>query len=304
MFSCWMMVPWIWILKFFSRETSFQTLLSLVPAIYLKDFESLKTSGNLQLDGMLSGVMKDSLLPDAKLNLQVSDGYFAYPDLPKDVSDVQISLKVDYKGADMDETLVDLELFHLLLGGNPFDLSMKVDHPVSDMHVAGKAKGSIDFASLQDIVPMEDVNLDGKLEADLRWDTKMSYIEDENYEQVDLDGSLIIEGLVLETPDIPVPIVLETMNMLFSPRIVELAALDLKMGSSDLHMKGELENFIPYVFADQTVSGRLDVRSTLLDANELMPELEETGEMDEVPGDTLVPVLPDSLAEPSASKNS
>jgi len=289
-------------LKFFSKETSFQTLLSLVPAIYLQDFEELKTSGNLLLEGTVIGMMKDSILPDAKLKLQVQDGYFAYPDLPKDVSDVQISLLVDYRGTDMDQTLVDLETFHLLLGGNPFDLSMQVDHPMSDMHVAGSAKGRIDFASLQDIVPMEDVSLNGKLDADLRWDTKMSYIEEENYEQVDLDGSLGIQGLVLETPEIPVPLVLEQMMLLFNPRMVELAVLDLKMGASDLHMEGELENFIPYVFAGQTVSGRLDVQSTLLDANELMPELEEAAELDELPGDTLVPVQPDSLAEPASIK--
>ena len=140
-------------LKFFSRETSFQTLLSLVPAIYMKDFETLKTSGNLQLDGTVSGVMKDTILPDATFNLQVTDGYFAYPDLPKDVSDVQISLQVNYKGADMDETTVDLDQFHLLLGGNPFDISLKVDHPISDMHVAGAAKGRIDFATLKDDPP-------------------------------------------------------------------------------------------------------------------------------------------------------
>ncbi len=286
-------------LKFFSRETTFQTLLSLVPALYLQEFESLKTSGNLQLDGTVSGLMKDSILPDAKLNLQVRDGYFSYPDLPKDVSDVQISLLVDYKGSDMDETLVDLQNFHLLLGGNPFDLRLQVDHPVSDMHVAGKATGRIDFASLQDIVPMEDMSLDGRLETDLRWDTKMSYIENETFEEVELEGFLLIEGMVLESPDIPVPILLETMNMLFSPRIVELKGLDVKMGSSDLHMEGELENFIPYVFAGETVSGRLDVSSNLLNSNELIPELEDSEKGAELPGDTIVPVRPDSLAEPA-----
>jgi hypothetical protein len=145
---------------------------------------------------------------------------------------------------------------------------------------------------------MEDMRLAGRLETDLRWDTKMSYIEEERFEEVDLDGSLLIVGMVLETPEIQVPVVLETMNMLFSPRIVELTALDLKMGASDLHMEGKLENFIPYVFAGETVSGRLDVRSALLDANELMPELEETAGMAQVSGDTLVPVPPDSLAEP------
>ncbi len=284
-------------LRFFSRETSFQTLLSLVPAVYLQDFESLKASGSMQLGGTVRGTMIDSIMPDATLNLQVKDGYFTYPDLPKDVSDVQISLNVDYKGANMDDTRVKLEQFHLLLGGNAFDLRVQVDHPISDMHVAGSAKGMIDFATLQDVVPMEDMSLSGRLETDLRWDALMSHIENEQYEDVDLDGSLVIEGMEVELPDFPVPVVLEKMHMIFNPRKVELATLDMKMGSSDLHMDGELGNFIPYVFNGQTVSGSLNISSSLLKADELIPA-EETDELSEVVTDTIVPVQPDSLAEP------
>ncbi|MCK5067816.1 MAG: AsmA family protein [Bacteroidales bacterium] len=288
-------------LRFFSKETSFHTLLSLVPAIYLKDFESLKTSGKLQLEGTVTGTMKDSILPDATLKLRVTDGYFAYPDLPKDVTDVQVALNVDYKGTNMDATTVNLERFHLLLGGNPFDLNLKVDHPVSDMHVAGVARGTIDFASLKDVVPMEDLSLDGKLETDLRWDTRMSYIEQELYDQVDLEGKLVIEDVVVEAPDIPVPVELTKLHMDFNPRFVELLTLDLNMGSSDLHMDGELANFVPYVFNNQTLSGSLNVTSQLLNANELLPEVEEddTPEATDVVSDTLLPVPSDSLAEPA-----
>jgi len=286
-------------LKFFSRETSFKTLLSLVPAVYLQDFESLETSGSLQLDGTLTGTMKDSILPDATLNLQVKDGYFAYPDLPKDVSDVQIALKVDYKGSHMDASRVDLEKFHMLLGGNPFDMNMQVDHPVSDMHVSGKAKGVIDFASLQDVVPMEDISLEGRLETDLSWNTLMSCIEQEQFEQVDLEGALMIEGVVVEAPDIPVPLTLVKITMLFNPRMVELSTFDLKLGSSDIHMNGELENFIPYVFDGQTLSGRLHVSSTLLNATELLPEEDMvSNEAAGIVSDTIIPVPPDSLAKP------
>jgi hypothetical protein len=287
-------------LRFFSKETSFHTLLSLVPAIYLKDFESLKTSGKLQLEGTVTGTMKDSIMPDVTLQLRVTDGYFSYPDLPKDVTDVQVALNVDYKGANMDATTVNLEWFHLLLGGNPFDLNLKVDHPVSDMHVAGAARGTIDFASLKDVVPMEDLSLDGKLETDLRWDTRMSYIEQELYDQVDLEGRLVIEDVVVEAPDIPVPVELTKLHMDFNPRFVELVTLDLNLGSSDLHMDGELANFIPYVFNNQTLSGSLNVTSQLLNANELLPEEEvDTPEAADVVSDTLFPVPPDSLAEPA-----
>jgi len=285
-------------LKVFSRETSFKTILSLVPAVYLQDFESLETSGSLLLDARVTGIMKDSIMPDATLDLQVKDGYFSYPDLPKDVSDVQLLLNVDYRGSDMDASVVDLKQFHLLLGGNPFDLSMQMDHPVSDMHVAGRAQGMIDFASLKDIVPMEDMSLEGRLDTDIMWDTRLSYIEEERYEEVDLEGRLLIEGVLVEASDIPVPVTLEKVSMLFNPSMVELSTFDMMLGSSDLHMNGELENFIPYVFDGQTLSGRLSVSSTFLNANEILPadEDDSTAPEGEV-SDTIVPVPPDSLAQ-------
>jgi uncharacterized protein involved in outer membrane biogenesis len=294
-------------LRFFTRETSFQTLLSMVPAIYLTDFKSVRASGTLGLEGTINGVMKDSLLPDASITLEVKDGFFAYPDLPKDVSDVQIRLVATYDGTEMDRSVVDLERFHLLLGGNPFDVRLHVDHPVSDMHVAGAVKGLIDLASLGDVIPMEDINITGRLTADMDLDTRMSCIEQERYEEVGLEGRLVIEGVRVDAQDIPVPLDLQKMEMNFNPRFVDLAGLDLKLGASDLHMKGELSNFIPYIFTDATVSGVLDVSSALLDIDELVPagEAEDTGRGGAAGKDTavteeivLAEVPPDSLAEP------
>lgn len=283
-------------LKISSLETTFKTLLSLVPAIYLRDFESLETRGNLELDAHIHGTLNESVNPDVDLNLQVQDGYFAYPGLPGDVSDVQISLMVDYKGEDMDASVVDLETFYFLLGGNPFDLSMKVDHPLSDMHVAGSAEGIINFATLKDVIPMDDVDLEGRLEAHLVWDALMSQIEQEQYEEVSLDGMLLVEKVHLDAPDIPVPITLEEVNMLFNPANVELSSFDMKLGSSDMSISGELNNFLPYLFDNQVVSGRLEFSSNLLDVNEILPHTDEPDE--ELPGDSIVPVGPDSLAQP------
>jgi hypothetical protein len=290
-------------LRFFSKETDFRTLLSMVPAIYLKDFEDIETRGKLQLEGSIFGQMKDTLLPDVALKLQVRDGYFAYPDLPKDVSDIQINVLVDYKGKDMDATTVDVQQFHLLLGGNPFDLTLQMDHPISDMHVAGEARGVIDFASLKDVVPLEGIQFEGRLETDLSWDTRMSFIEEEQYERVDLDGSLLMEHVHLKTADLPVPLELSKMQMEFNPRFVDLVALDLNLGSSDLHMDGDLRNFIPYLFDGQTVSGSLNLSSSLLDANELMPDNDSVIAIEkESQADSLISVPPDSLAQPALLK--
>jgi hypothetical protein len=44
-------------LTFYSKKAEFKTILSLVPAIYMADFESLKTSGNLSLKGFAKELM-------------------------------------------------------------------------------------------------------------------------------------------------------------------------------------------------------------------------------------------------------
>ena len=289
-------------LSFFSKETSFRTLLSMVPAIYLQDFSDLRTSGNLRLEGTVKGVMKDSILPDATLLLEVSDGTFSYPGLPGEVSDVQIRLGVDYRGTDMDLTTVDLSRFHFLAGGNPFDLRLQVSHPVSDMRITGNADGTIDFATLADALPLEDIRMQGRLQTDLAWDTRLSFIENERFEEVDLDGSLVLEGILVETPELPVPVSMTRMEMDFNPRYVRLVTLDLVLGSSDLHLEGELRNFIPYLFADGTVSGNLIVRSDLLDVNQLMPPAAENDTAGTEEAVELAPPVPDSLAEPAGMK--
>lgn len=281
-------------IRFFSKKTSFQSLLSLVPAVYLHDFEALEAKGSLALEGELKGLMQDSLMPDALLRLEVSDGYFSYPDLPKDVSDVQIGLVVNYNGTDADLTTINLEKFHLLMAGNPFDARLRVDHPISDMHVAGAVKGLIDFSSLKDILPLEDMDLNGRMTTDLTLDTRMSYIENEDYENVNLDGLILLEGVALETPDILVPVELRSFEMKFNPRFVSLEKADIIMGGSDVQLEGNLKNFIPYVFKGETVSGGLSVSSSIFDANEILPQPPEGDSLNSSP----TPESPaDSLSE-------
>jgi len=282
-------------LHYQTKETSFQTLLSLIPAIYRNEYETLRTAGNLSLGGDINGILKDTLLPDVTLALQVTDGYFSYPDLPRDVSDVQMNLSVDYKGTDRDASVVDIDQLHFKMGEDPFQMRLYVAHPFSDMHVAGAAVGRIDFSSIGDIVPLEDIQLDGLLEADLRWDTRISTLEEERYDEVDLEGTLAVSDFLLEVPDIPVPVRVHLLNMAFTPRLVALQDLDLNLGSSDLQMEGELFNFIPYVFDDQVVHGTLHVTSTQLNISDLLPMDDAPAE--EVSGDSASVQAEEDLAE-------
>ncbi len=264
-------------LTFQTRETSFKTLLSLIPAIYMNDFQDLETSGQLALNGYARGVYSeaDSTLPDVGLELSVSDAMFKYPDLPKSVEDVAINLVLAVDGDNLDGSIVDLNRFHLSIADNPVDAVIHLKTPVSDPEVEGKVTGNFNLASFLDIIPLEGISLKGLVDMNLELGGRMSMIENEQYEDFKADGRLALSDFEYTSSDLPKDVLINNVVLDFSPRFVNLSSFDVQIGHSDIHLNGRLENFIPFIFEDETVSGNLDFTSSLLDLNELIPESEE-----------------------------
>ena len=258
--------------RFFSRETSFKTLLSLVPAVYTKDFSALKTSGLFSLEGSAKGTYNDTQMPLLNLAMNVTDGYFAYPDLPKAVENVDIDMKVFYDGVAEDNTKVDINTFHMEIAGNPIDMQLHIITPMSDMQMNGMFKARVDMSSLADAIPMDDALMSGSVNTDISFMGKMLDIENENYEAFKADGLLEVMNVSISGKDIPMPVTIEKTSMFFSPQFIDLKAFDAKVGKSDIHMNGKLENFIPFIFKDETIKGSLNFSSAFLDLNELMAD--------------------------------
>lgn len=269
---------------FSSKDAGFKSILSMIPAVYAKDFEGLKASGSVNFEGTIKGLVNDNELPKADISMIINNGYFSYPDLPKSVDNVNAEIKVFYDGVFEDNSTVDISKFHLEMGGNPVDMYFKIITPMSDMQLTGAINGKIDLSSLADVVPLEDTKLNGIIKANLELMGKMSDLEKENYQAFRANGLLEISDLIVSGEDIPLPVKIENTSMNFSPQYVSLNAFDAMLGSSDIHLNGRLENFIPYIFSDGTVKGRLELNSGMLNINELMAgiEIDSTENDDEV----------------------
>jgi hypothetical protein len=269
-------------LKFFSRKTDFKSILSMIPAIYMSDFDGLEARGSLALEGFVRGTMTEETMPSVGLDLIVQDAGFNYPDLPESLENMHMNLNIYYDGVDDDKTTVDLHSFHIEMAGNPFDMSMSIRTPMSDMAVNASMQGTIDFTSIADIVPLDGITLRGLLESDVVIAGNMSDIENERYEDFNAGGSMRLTAFQYVDTDFPQGISIPRAVLEFSPRFVELSEFEMLMGNSDFRMTGRLENFIPYVFDDGVVRGNLLFSSSLLDLNEFLAE-EETAAADTVP---------------------
>ena len=261
--------------KFNTKKTSFKSLLSMVPAIYMEGFEELKTAGDLKLEGSVKGTYNENQMPLANLRLVVEDAMFQYPDLPKSVNNINIDLSVFYDGVENDNTKVDLNKFHVEFADNPFDIGMHVRTPFSDPYIEGSVDGHIVLNTLKDMLPMEDMSLNGEITADIDIAGNMSTIENEKYEDFKAMGQLKLKDFVFESGDLPAAVKIIETTFNFTPQYLELKSFDSQIGESDFKLNGKIENYIAYTLSDGTLKGNLYFKSNNINANEFITEEEE-----------------------------
>jgi len=279
-------------IKFKTNEPTFKDVLSLVPAVYTKDFESVQTSGSFTLDGMVKGTYVEKQngelsIPFFDVNFKVNDARFQYPDLPKSVEDINIDLKVTNDGKALDATVIHLKQFAMQIAENPININMVVQRPITDPYIKGDIVASIDLASIADVIPMEEgEKYAGNISSDIHIDGQMSTIEEERYEDFEAEGELIVLGFDYASPELDYPVFIENLYMNFSPKYVELEKLNAKVGRSDFSANGRIDNMLAYYFREEQLSGTFNLNSNLLDINEFMVEDSTAVDTTEEPSET------------------
>jgi hypothetical protein len=259
-------------LKFKANQTDFKNILSLIPAVYTKDFSDVKTSGKFALNGYAKGIYNDKRMPAFGANVKINNAMFKYPSLPKSVNDILLDVSVNNPDGVPDHTITNINKFHMEMAGNPVDLKMRVATPVSDPHLSGFVLGKVNLSTVKEVVPMEGSDLNGVITADINFKGKMSSIEKERYNEFDANGQLIVMDMNYKSADLPQGVKIKSMNMKFSPQYVELSGFDCKIGRSDIQASGMIENIMQYIFKDSLLQGTFSMRSSLLYLNEFMTD--------------------------------
>ncbi|MBP3289581.1 MAG: AsmA family protein, partial [Alistipes sp.] len=258
-------------LKLNSNEIGFKEILSLIPAIYAKDFAGLRTDGIATLSAWAKGKMQGDVMPAFEANLEVKNAMFRYPSLPAGVDAINIAATVKNPGATLDSTTVNITPFNFTLAGNPFAITAQIATPISDLSFNVMAKGKLDLGKIKDVYPIEDMNLNGVVNADLSLNGKMSYIEQSQFDRVQAEGSVKLNDMTLQLQDIPNVLIKESV-LSFSPRYVELSQTTINVGENDITLDSRFENYLGFVFKGSTLKGSLNVSSRHLNLNDFMSE--------------------------------
>lgn len=258
-------------IKFDAKQNEFKNFLSLIPALYTKDFKDLQSKGTLAFSGFVKGIYNNKQMPAFGLDLLIDKGWFKYPALPAPVEQVNLKLNVSNPDGNLDHTKIDLSKLHFELQGDPFDAHLIATHPMSDPFIDAVMKGKINLNSMVKIAPMpEGTKLAGIIIADVEVKGKVNAVEKGQYENFDAHGTLQARDIHYESKDIPKPLDVKEAMLSFTPKLVQLKSFNGMIGKSDIQMNGDLSNFFAYYFGKGTLKGVLTFASKHFDANEFL----------------------------------
>lgn len=258
-------------IAFEAQQADFKNFLSLIPAIYQKNFDELKASGKMAFNGFVKGIYNDKRIPAFGLQLTVDNGMFQYPSVPEPLSDVSLNLSVKNKDGNLDHTLIDVKQLHFMMGNNPFDAHLSVRNPQSDPLIDGAVKGKLNLSEVSKIYPLEKgTKLGGVLNLDVQAKGRMSAIENEKYSNFHASGQILANDLVYQSTALEQDVHIPEGKLTFSPQQVKVSNFKALIGKSDILANGGLDNFFGYLFGKQDLKGSLDIQSQLLNLNQIM----------------------------------
>src|SRR5258706_1823242 len=187
-------------LKFNAQETAFKNILSLVPGLYMKNFDYMETRGDLGFSGFLDGVYSDSTneLPAFHLDVNVKNAMVKIDSLPEAFNNIQFELVVDNKERILDSTVFDLKNFHVELGKHPVHGRVKVEG-LHKPRIHADILADVEIALLERLFPIRNLVLKGKVNFELKangvYDRKNSIIPPFNLNLKLTDGFVRYDSL-------------------------------------------------------------------------------------------------------------
>lgn len=283
-------------LTFGSARTDFKDIISLIPAVYSKDFGDLKSSGKMDLKGFAKGIYSENRLPSLNVTLKVSDGRFQYPNLPTPVNKVNIDLTISNPGGDKDQTVIDLKSLHFELGTEPFDVRLLVKNPESGPFIDTKVKGRLNLGNLKNALTLENVTeLDGIINADFQAAGSIAGLKNKNIENLKAGGQLSVSNIKYGTNELPQKVNIKQAQLVFNPQTASLKNFQMQMGQNDISADGNLSNIFSYVISDGTLAGRLAIRSNYFNLNPYLAAGDEKVQENTKPEKLEAVELPDNI---------
>ena len=262
---------------FKAPSTNFKNLLSLVPIIYQHDFDKIETSGTAIFSGFVKGIYNEKSLPAYHVDLEVKDGFFKYPDLPKPLQNINLKAVIDNPDGITDNTIVNVEKAHIELDNEPFDIRLLVKNPITNLFVDAAVKGRLNLDKVAQLVKLEaGTKISGLLNADLFVKGQVKAIEEQKFDQFTAGGTLLLNNFLYIAKAYPTGVKISNLQTNFTPAKVDISNISGQYLGSNFNGNGQINNLLNYVLKNKPLNAVLNLSADNINLNDWMATSTDT----------------------------
>lgn len=283
-------------LSFENPGSSFKEFLAVIPETYAKNIETVETSGDFKLNGLIKGKITDSSIPNLDIQIHSNNASFKYPDLPKRVENINIDVAVKNTTGNSKDTYIDINTLNFKIDEDVFKASGQLKNIADNVLVNADIDGVLNLSNISKAYPIElDKELSGILKAKLNTSFDMNAIETNAYNRIKNNGAASITDFVYSSEDIVNPIHISNAHMTFKPGMVNLNSFNAVTGKSDIAATGTITNLLGYLLSDKKLQGNFDVVSNQFFVSDFMEADDQSKKTNKTTTDNESLKIPDFL---------
>ena len=224
---------------------------------------------NLKAKGTYDTLTKQ--FPRVNAVMSLANGFIKSDKLPEPIQNINAKATLLNTDGALASTRLDISDLRLILDNEPFTAEGHIQN-FENYNWDMNAKGKIDFTKITKIYPLSDMTLRGIMDADIQTKGKMSDVKAKHYSNLTVAGKANVKGIEFVSKDYPQGIKITSANMTFSPQSVTISNSKGYLGTSDFTGNGTFSNYMGYVLNNETLKGKLNVKSNKFNVNEWMTD--------------------------------
>lgn len=248
--------------------------LNLAELTNMFPIEGTQLKGLYNIDLTASGVYDSatSRMPSVAADMSLNNGYVKSVDFPAPLENVNFVSKVENKSGKMEDTEIWVNDYSMHLDGERLTARLYLKNLV-DYTWDLALDGIVDLEKMTKIYPLEDMELSGKLAANIETKGRMSDVEAERYDRLPTSGVMTVNNFKYVSTDLPQGFNISNASVRFDPDRMVINNFDGAAGNTDIKIDGFVSNYLGYMFNEnQVLRGTMNFTSNKVDLNEWMEE--------------------------------
>jgi hypothetical protein len=249
-------------IKFKAPSTQFKNILSMLPALYKKDFASIESNGQVNFNGFIRGKYDDTHTPAYHTNLYIQNGYFKYPDLSVPVEHIRFGLQVDNPDGIADHNTLNISEGHVEIGKDTVDLHVFLKNPKTRPYIDLAFSGKLDLSYLSKAIKLDPgARLSGKLDADFHAKGNIPGPEKRKKDNFQSSGKLSLTDFSYASIAYPRGLSLNELLVDFNPKAVQIRSMKGAYHATIIDANGTLNNLYEYALGNKPLNASIDVKT-------------------------------------------